>query len=137
MRILVCGGRRYSDRWRVFGVLDHYLPRVTAIIHGDAPGADRLAEQWCYERGVPMQSFPAQWETHGDRAGPIRNAQMLADGKPDLVVAFPGGHGTADMVRRAMDKGVAVLRVDHFGKPGFDGTALPQDFPTPKEPGHE
>jgi hypothetical protein len=30
---------------------------------------------------------------------------------PDLVVAFPGGRGTADMVRRAKAAGCEVLEV--------------------------
>ena len=44
-------------------------------------------------------------------AGPERNARMLAEGRPDLVVAFPGGTGTADMVRRAKAAGVRVVEV--------------------------
>lgn len=46
--------------------------------------------------------------TNGKAAGPIRNQRMLDEGKPDLVVAFPGGRGTADMVRRAKAAGVPV-----------------------------
>jgi len=51
----------------------------------------------------------ADWETHGRAAGPIRNEKMLT-WKPDLVVAFPGGVGTADLVRRAEAAGVPVQR---------------------------
>jgi ABC-type sugar transport system substrate-binding protein len=36
---------------------------------------------------------------------------MLDEGKPDIVVAFPGGTGTADMVRRARKAGVVVIEV--------------------------
>ena len=36
---------------------------------------------------------------------------MLTDGKPDAVLAFPGGRGTQDMIRRAMRAGVPVWRV--------------------------
>jgi hypothetical protein len=48
----------------------------------------------------------ADWEKLGRSAGPIRNQAMLDEGRPDLVVAFPGHHGTADMVRRARAAGV-------------------------------
>lgn len=51
------------------------------------------------------------WKDHGKAAGPIRNQLMLDDFKPDLVVAFPGGKGTADMVKKAQDAGVTVILV--------------------------
>jgi len=54
------------------------------------------------------QTFDAEWHRHGKRAGPIRNQRMLEEGQPDLIVAFPGGHGTADMVRRARQAGIEV-----------------------------
>jgi hypothetical protein len=49
------------------------------------------------------------------KAGPLRNYQMLEEGKPDLVVAFPGGGGTKDMVRRAVKAGVSVHEVNRAG----------------------
>jgi hypothetical protein len=61
--------------------------------------------------GVPVSAHPADWFSHGKAAGPIRNQEMLAMEAPALVVAFPGGRGTADMVRRARKAGVDVLEV--------------------------
>lgn len=75
--------------------------RGKAMIEGGANGADHFAKAWAEERGIPFRTFHANWRMYGRAAGAIRNAQMLAEGKPDLVVAFPGGPGTADMVRRA------------------------------------
>ena len=56
-------------------------------------------------------AFPAEWKKHGKAAGPIRNRKMLQDGKPDLVLAFPGGRGTANMVELATDAGIRVMHV--------------------------
>lgn len=107
MRVLVCGGRDYND-WDVFcNVLDHFQP--DEIISGMARGADTLAVTYASRFKIPLLAFPANWDAHGRSAGPIRNQQMLDEGKPDLVVAFPGGRGTADMVRRARKAGVAVV----------------------------
>jgi hypothetical protein len=100
MRVLVCGGRGYSDRARVYEVLDG-LVGVTVLIHGGGTGADVLAGEWAMGRGVQVIEYMADWDRHGRSAGPRRNAQMLRDGRVDLVIAFPGGEGTADMVRRA------------------------------------
>lgn len=53
----------------------------------------------------------ADWEDLGRKAGPIRNQRMLDDGRPELVVAFPGGPGTAHMCRIAREAGVEVIEV--------------------------
>lgn len=103
-RVLVCGGRNFADTGRLFNKLDDVLFRlgsIETIIHGNAPGADRLAKSWALDRGVACKPYPADWERNGKAAGPIRNQQMIDEGKPDLCIAFPGGVGTADMVRRA------------------------------------
>lgn len=80
------------------------------VIHGDAPGADSLAGWWAEVRGAQNVRCPANWRLHGRKAGPMRNTAMLAL-NPDLVVAFPGGTGTADMVSKATARGIKLKRV--------------------------
>jgi len=114
IRLLVCGGRNYTDRDAVFRVLDrvHAEKGISVLIHGAATGADALAGKWAVERGVDLTVFPATWrKADGSRdngAGSIRNARMLAEGQPDAVVAFPGGGGTANMIDQARKAGVPV-----------------------------
>jgi hypothetical protein len=112
VRLLVCGGRSYSDREKLFWTLDalHAATPVTLIIHGGASGADALADAWAKERGIPVQVFEADW-SNGRSGGPIRNRAMLNEGKPDQVVAFPGGTGTANMVKQSYERGVLVVNV--------------------------
>jgi len=112
MRVLVCGGRDYGDEPAVFGALDALRQRHgrLTIIQGGAPGADALARKWAsIQTSVHLINEPADWKTHGRAAGPIRNQRMLDEHKPDLVLAFPGGRGTSDMVRRAKAAGVEVV----------------------------
>lgn len=113
MTIIVCGGRDYADRRHVDIVLDeiHLRRGVTKLVHGGARGADTLAEGWAFMRGVPVRRFLPEWTRYGRAAGPRRNAEMLTEEKPSLVVAFPGGSGTADMVRQARAAGVEVVEV--------------------------
>lgn len=112
MRVLVCGGRDYRDKAFLWSVLDGLgPPAASEIISGMAPGADSYAAEWAQRFGFPLHKFHADWKTHGKAAGPIRNQRMLDEGKPDLVVAFPGGRGTADMVRRARSAGVPVMEI--------------------------
>ena len=90
----------------------HGLTPITALIEGGAPGADRAAREWAQEHQVKAVTVPALWDLHGKAAGPIRNQRMVDDFKPDLVVAFPGGTGTADMVQRARKAGLAVEMIE-------------------------
>lgn len=112
MRVLVCGGRDYQEKDFVFFVLDllEAKKHIDLVIHGCASGADTYAAEWS-EQNANCTSFgvPAEWKLYGNNAGPIRNRRMLSLGKPDLVVAFPGGKGTADMVKAAEEDGVRVL----------------------------
>lgn len=117
MRVLVCGGRDYDNAERVKRVLDKLLIRCggysgLTIIQGEALGADTLARQWAEDNSVPTIGFRADWKTYGKRAGYLRNSQMLAEGHPDLVIAFPGGHGTDMMIKLAKAAGVSVVKLE-------------------------
>lgn len=112
MRVLVCGGRDYTDDQKVHKILMQYLKSDLVIIQGDARGADGLARSWCKKMGVKCENYPADWDKYGKRAGYIRNVQMLNEGKPDLVIAFPGGKGTKMMVTIAEAANVEVIEVE-------------------------
>lgn len=110
MRLLITGGRDFDDREVLYVVLDrlHAEHGFKLLIHGDARGADRMGGEWAVVRGVEVLACPADWKKHGRAAGQIRNRMMLEE-KPDLVVAFPGGKGTADMVAVAKKAGLTVI----------------------------
>jgi hypothetical protein len=115
VRVLVCGGRDFHDRGRVHHALDAFHARkgpVTVVIQGGARGADAHAASWALERDIVSLTFPADWKQHGKSAGWIRNQLMLEKGEPDVVIAFPGGSGTGDMVRRAEKAGLTVYRIE-------------------------
>lgn len=126
MRVLVCGDRDWTKRHVVDLVLGglyalhHKNPDPLVVIDGGARGADTLACEWAqgavaYDASVGHEHYPAKWDEHGKAAGPIRNQQMLDEGKPDVVFAFhddlAASKGTADMVRRAKKAGVPVYVV--------------------------
>lgn len=126
MRVIVTGGRDYADADLVNIVLDrlHHEARITWILEGGATEADRLAREWAYHHGVSVETFEADWRKHGKAAGPIRNRRMLDKGKPDMVVAFPGGRGTANMVDQAMKSGVVVEHAARDRKDAFEATKV-------------
>lgn len=140
MKVLVCGGRTYESEGFLNYTLDtiNAIAGIDAVVHGDAGkfydapdygceseceecdsgehvagfwvGADKLAGQWARRHKVPEKFYKPDWK-QGRKAGPIRNQLMLDTEKPDLVVAFPGGRGTADMVKRAKAGGYKVYQV--------------------------
>ena len=87
---------------------------VHLLLHGGARGADAAIARAAHQLGWSALVLPAEWRRHGRAAGPIRNRQLLAlavakaEARPSpgvstsvLVVAFPGGSGTASLVREA------------------------------------
>jgi hypothetical protein len=127
-RVLVFGGRNYGDRRYLFATLDamHRERPITAIIEGEASGADRLARAWAESRGVAVLPYPAEWDDlecdaavvkrsrtgklYNAAAGPIRNTKMLREGRPDRAIGFPGGDGTKDMERQCWEYGLRPIR---------------------------
>lgn len=115
MRVLVCGSRTFEDTDLLYNTLDrlHKVNPFDVIIEGDAKGADRMAGYWARKNKVDNLKFPAQWDKYGRAAGPIRNQQMLDEGKPDVVIAFPVGEarGTRHMMKIAKEAGVEVIEI--------------------------
>lgn len=114
MRVLVTGGRDYTEKEPIWLALDYLHDRAAhlTLIQGGANGADEQARKWSWGReGVSLVTVPANWRKHGKSAGPLRNRAMLEQCKPQLVLAFPGGKGTASMVRIARAAGVPVVMV--------------------------
>lgn len=133
MKVLICGGRNYGDA--LIGTpenppLDWKSPlkerlffnytldvlrldiEITSIISGGARGADKLAIKYAKENDISFVEYKADWKAYGQSAGPIRNTLMLSDNSDlELVIAFPGGNGTADMIRKAKKKGLRVMEV--------------------------
>lgn len=113
IRVLVCGGREYSDRNAMFRYLDahHQMTPFECIIHGAQRGADSFADEWARFRDVPVMRFEVtkeEWKRIGPKAGPLRNQRMLDEGKPTIVIAFEGDRGTRDMMKRARAANIPV-----------------------------
>lgn len=124
-RILICGGRDFDDRDLLYNTLDkicldrewiissedgNWLPQVV-VIGGKAKGADTIGIDWAVINQCDFIEYPADWDRYGSKAGPLRNIQMLEEGKPDLVVAFPSpkSRGTYHMIKIAEKAGVEVI----------------------------
>jgi predicted polyphosphate/ATP-dependent NAD kinase len=110
MRILVTGGRRYANARIVAGALANFGGGQHVLVHGGANGLDRIAAKIAAEWGWGVEEHPASWATYGRRAGPLRNQRMV-DAGADVLLAFPGGVGTRDCVRRAGRAAIPVISI--------------------------
>ena len=110
-RLLITGGREFTDRDVIERALLDIEQRPDVVIHGDAAGADRVAASVAKEHGLDVWKFPANWARYGKSAGPRRNYQMLVEGRPTHVLAFPGGPGTENMVKQASKAGLPIRRI--------------------------
>lgn len=114
MICLVTGGRSFTDRFFVYERLDEARAAlgITELVHGGARGADTLAKDWAVSRGIPHHPEPVDeesWQRLGGRAGNARNSFMLRKWSPGVVIGFPGGTGTTDMVVKGRAAKIPVL----------------------------
>lgn len=113
-RILVCGDREWTNYKRIYSELKwiQILSNIECIIEGEARGADKLGRKAAEELNIKVLPFPADWDKYKKAAGPIRNRQMLKEGKPNLVLAFHSNieksKGTADMIDIAKKAGITT-----------------------------
>ena len=103
MIVLITGGREYRNWREMSSVLNrlHAEREFTYLMHGDAQGADQMSHRWAKKAGVQPVAFEALWDANGNKDGSARNGRMLLFKVPDVVVAFSGGVGTANMMKRA------------------------------------
>lgn len=119
MIVVVTGGRDYRADHRIYAELDAVAGSglVRFLIHGACRGTDLLAAQWACLNDIDEVRMPARW-ADGRSAGPARNRRMLKfaaelsePGERVMLLAFPGGLGTASCVREAERLGIEVRRV--------------------------
>jgi len=118
LRILVCGDRNWNDskEGHIIKSFINSLPENIILIEGEARGADRTSRECAEKRGFSDEQilrFPANWSLYKLGAGPIRNGEMMAKGKPTHVIAYHrnliNSKGTKDMVKRSLSNCVPVF----------------------------
>ena len=112
-KVLVTGSREWNDQKTILDALSDLLrthqPSDITVIVGGARGADKIAKEIARFLCMNVQEFPADWDRFNKAAGPIRNAEMVAQ-KPDICLAFPtaSSKGTIHCMKLAFDAGVPV-----------------------------
>ena len=115
MKVIIAGTRDFNDYASLKRICDYLLSEIAidAILCGECRGVDLMGKRYAEERGIPVESYPADWKRYGRAAGPKRNAQMAS--AADCLIAFWDGvsKGTANMIKLMGDKPVRIVRIDH------------------------
>ena len=111
MKVIIAGSRHMP--FSMFHLIDEAVKKsnfqVTEVVCGLARGADMFGGKWAVEHSIPVKTFPADWDTHGKAAGPIRNQQMAEYADALIVFIWDGSRGSKDM----------LMRMERMKKPTF------------------
>lgn len=122
MKVLICGGRDLNEKLVCTWLENNFLtlfPDCTMIVHGGAKGADNGAHKFCVKENFPETVYAVskeEWNKYGRAAGVLRNQKMLDQENPDIILAFPGGRGTKDMIIRGKKNKLIVYEIKTFYK---------------------
>lgn len=113
-KVAVCGSRSFESYQIVEDVLKNVLIDGDVVLSGNAPGADRLGEEYAKKNGLEMKIIPSEWDRHGLKATMMRNDVLLK--AADFVVCFWDGEsqGTKHMlnISKRAKKLLAEVRLD-------------------------
>jgi len=111
MKTVIAGSRKGITREDVREAisLSTMEDRITELVWGMAPGADRWGQEWAREKGLPIAEFPANWASYGNAAGPLRNKDM-AEYADALIAVWDGDStGTLNMINEALKNELEVF----------------------------
>ena len=115
MKVVVAGGRTYTNTGMVFICLEKIVQKDDVIISGHAKGVDMMGELYAQKNNLACEIYPAEWDKYGRSAGPRRNEQMAQ--VADKVVVFWDfkSRGTKNMIDMAKKYKKELFIFDYFG----------------------
>lgn len=109
VRTIIAGSRALTDPALVEEAVKASGFEVTTVISGTAKGIDQLGERWAEARGLPVERFPADWDTHGKAAGRLRNREMIEVAEALVAIWDSVSRGTEDCIAEARRRGLKVF----------------------------
>ena len=133
IRLMVTGGRDYTDYDQVVHVLTPFATQSVVLIHGACRwrecqrfpmetwvGADMLCERFAMSGDMEgkwsIWRWPAAWPSEGKSAGPKRNIRMIDSTQPHVVIGFPGGQGTLHALSHAGSRRIPTVCAKEAGR---------------------
>lgn len=100
-RIVIAGYRHFHDYKLFCKYLNTYPYEIKRIAEGECQGTDQLAKRYAKENDIEWAEYPANWNTYGNRAGPMRNVLMLHTAQDLIVFRDKKSIGTKDIIKKA------------------------------------
>lgn len=114
LRVIVCGSLYYPDKalvWEHLSRLNEQRGPFALLCSEPVTGVAELARSWAKENDVPSHNAFGNPDKFGAAADRIRRTHMIASVQPNLVIAFPGGPETTDLVTKARAAGIEVIEI--------------------------
>ena len=114
MKVIVCGSRGIKDYDLVKRVIEDGLRvleievKDVEVVSGTAAGVDRKGEKWAEENGLKLHKYPGDWEKYGNKAGFIRNAEMVRIADALIAVWDGESRGTNNCILEARKKRIPI-----------------------------
>ena len=108
MRTIIAGSRGVTSPDAVEAAVFGASFPVSVVLSGTARGVDRLGEDWARANGVPVERYPAGWNTYGKSAGYRRNEEMASRAEALIAIWDGESPGTKHMIDIARRKGLRV-----------------------------
>ena len=120
LRILITGSRGWTDpeqiRTAILDTIENHGASLedAVIVHGDCPtGADYMASIVADHEGISQERHPADWKTHGKKAGFLRNYEMVKLGADVCLAFIHNGSSGASMTATSASKAGIPTKLYH------------------------
>jgi hypothetical protein len=113
LRLIVFGGRQYTDKAHVFATLDriHAKKTINLVIENGDSGVAGFAWEWAVQRHVQTCTINANQERNAADLAEQQCSEMVLEGRPTGCVVFPGGKKTASMAKVAIERNLVIMEV--------------------------
>lgn len=112
MKVIIAGSRSITNYELLPQVMKYANKeglRANHVVSGGAKGVDQLGERLAKDWNWGLTIFPADWETHGKKAGIIRNIQMAEYADWLLAIWDGKSKGTKHMINYMKSIGKPVF----------------------------
>jgi len=109
MKVLIAGSRSITDYETVKTAIKKSGFFIHELVSGGAAGVDKLGEKWANENLIPVKRFLPDWKTHGKKAGPIRNSEMVKVAEAAIIIWDGSSRGTKDTLDKIQKAGKQVF----------------------------
>jgi len=105
VKVVIAGSRDINDHGLVSDIITDSGFDISQVVCGGAYGVDLIGKRWASDRDIAVKMFMADWEKHGKKAGPIRNAEMAHYADAAIIISNNDSKGSKSMINSITETG--------------------------------